>query len=415
MSVPAVLTDLSATEASNFPSGSETVGSGLDNYLRGIQTAVRGGLAHKGADISSDTTTDLGAVAGLFHDITGTTTITGFGTVSAGIWKALQFDGTLILTHNATSLVLPGGQNITTATGDVGIFASEGSGNWRCYAYFRTNGLHVFGTKSANTVYSGPTSGGAALPAFRALVEADIGSLIVNQGALKTTSGAVSVNNTNANATLPGGTYGFYPQIKSDGSQAVQWHIGNTVGVSYVTNIRIDASGTSDIGYAQQRYIQASPPYNLGNGDIPLFVFALVDGLGVIKATYTAPEPPWAYNGPTDIRPDYYRNGNGFQRKRPSLAQLKAGVVPTEEIEITHAIKNADMDLIPHPFMFNDLTGLTVVMLDCICHLGEQMKMIHDCGESVSSLLHGGQLIIDNTPLSATSPKGVKVCMGIWK
>jgi hypothetical protein len=71
------------------------------------------------------------------HDITGTTTITGLGTVSAGIWKVLKFEGALTLTHNATSLILPGGASITTADGDIGIFISEGSGNWRCVSYTR--------------------------------------------------------------------------------------------------------------------------------------------------------------------------------------------------------------------------------------------------------------------------------------
>lgn len=135
----------STTAASNNPSGSTSIGTGLDDNLREMQAVVRAALAHKGADIASATTTDLGAVAGLMHDITGTTTITGFGTVSAGIWKVVKFEGALTLTHNATSLILPAARNITTADGDVGIFISEGSGNWRCLSYQRANGKPVLG------------------------------------------------------------------------------------------------------------------------------------------------------------------------------------------------------------------------------------------------------------------------------
>jgi hypothetical protein len=143
MAVPTVLTDLSATAASNSPSGSESVGSSLDDYLRGIQAVLRGNLAHKGSDIASATTTDLGAVVGLQHDITGTTTITGFGTVSAGVWKVLQFDGAVPLL-NSSALILPGGANITTAAGDVAIATSEASGNWRVVSYFKAaTGAHV--------------------------------------------------------------------------------------------------------------------------------------------------------------------------------------------------------------------------------------------------------------------------------
>jgi hypothetical protein len=111
----------------------------LDDNLREIQKVVRQDLATKGADIASNSTTDLGAVAGLMHDITGTTTITSFGTVAAGIWKIIKFEGALTLTHNASSLILPGGANITTADGDVAIVMSEGSGNWRCLSYMSAN------------------------------------------------------------------------------------------------------------------------------------------------------------------------------------------------------------------------------------------------------------------------------------
>jgi hypothetical protein len=142
--VAADLKTWSTTAASNSPAGGTAVGTGLDDNFREIQKVVRQDLASKGSDIASATTTDLGAVAGLMHDITGTTTITGFGTVSAGIWKIVKFEGALTLTHNATSLILPGGASITTADGDVAIMFSEGSGNWRCVSYFKAaTGAHV--------------------------------------------------------------------------------------------------------------------------------------------------------------------------------------------------------------------------------------------------------------------------------
>jgi hypothetical protein len=153
--VSAALKDWSATTASNSPAGGTTIGTGLDDNLREIQGAIVRGLSDKGADIASATTTDLGAVEGLMHDITGTTTITGFGTVRDGIWKIIKFEGALTLTHNATSLILPGGANITTADGDTAIVISEGSGNWRCVSYVKATGLPinniVLGTAQATT------------------------------------------------------------------------------------------------------------------------------------------------------------------------------------------------------------------------------------------------------------------------
>lgn len=126
----------STTESNNKPTGATTVGTNWDDNLRMIQKVTRGWLASKGADIASAGTTDLGAIEGLMHDITGTTPITAFGTVSAGIWKILKYEGVLTLTHNATSLILLGAANRTTADGDTQIVISEGSGNWREIAYF---------------------------------------------------------------------------------------------------------------------------------------------------------------------------------------------------------------------------------------------------------------------------------------
>jgi hypothetical protein len=123
----------STTASSNSPSGATNVGSGLDDNLRQLQATVREGLAHyNSVAVASSGTVDLGAQTGNFLIISGTTTITAFGTVSAGIWKVVRFSGALVLTHNGTSLILPGAANITTVAGDVACFLSEGSGNWRC-------------------------------------------------------------------------------------------------------------------------------------------------------------------------------------------------------------------------------------------------------------------------------------------
>lgn len=97
--------------------------------------AALDGLTVKGADIASATTTDIGAATGESVTITGTTTITGLGTKAAGVIRFVTFSGALTLTHNATSLILLTGANITTVAGDTAIFLSLGSGNWKCLNY----------------------------------------------------------------------------------------------------------------------------------------------------------------------------------------------------------------------------------------------------------------------------------------
>lgn len=179
--VAATLAQWSSTTNSNTPSGSTTVGSGVDDNLRELQGVVVRGLSHKGSDIASAATTDLGAVEGLAHDITGVTTITSFGTVRAGIWKVLKFEGILTLTHNSTSLILLTGANRTTANGAIGIYISEGSGNWR-EIYFSLPAVENF------------TTGDVKLTLKTA---ADTGWVLMNDG---TIGNAASGGTTRANA-----------------------------------------------------------------------------------------------------------------------------------------------------------------------------------------------------------------------
>lgn len=117
----------------NTPTPAAYGGTGAASYAAGYDN-----LSVKASDIASAATTDIGASAGRFVHITGTTTITSFGTKAAGVVREVVFDGALTLTHNSTSLILRGA-NIVTAAGDAAIFLSEGAGNWRCISYQRAS------------------------------------------------------------------------------------------------------------------------------------------------------------------------------------------------------------------------------------------------------------------------------------
>lgn len=134
MPVPTKMSDLSTTATANYPSGSEAIGTDLDNYLRSYQVVLR--LEQSNGTIASATTTDLSTINEKSIAVTGTTTITGLGTVAAGISKQLRFAGALTLTHSA-SLYLIGAANITTAAEDVAEFLSLGSGNWKMTSFSR--------------------------------------------------------------------------------------------------------------------------------------------------------------------------------------------------------------------------------------------------------------------------------------
>ena len=94
--------------------------------------------------IASAATTDLGGNFEASITVSGTTTITSLGSSTPkGAFKFVTFAGTLTLTHNATSLILPGGANITTAAADTLLAEHYGSGNWRVHHYSPATGRAV--------------------------------------------------------------------------------------------------------------------------------------------------------------------------------------------------------------------------------------------------------------------------------
>ncbi len=96
----------------------------------------------EGSDVASAATTDIWATNGNTLHITGTTTITSFGTAArAGAWRKGIFDGVLTLTDGA-NLNLPGSANITTAANDFVYVYAETTTLFRVQ-YFRDDGKSV--------------------------------------------------------------------------------------------------------------------------------------------------------------------------------------------------------------------------------------------------------------------------------
>lgn len=276
----------------------------------------------------------------------------------------------------------------------------------------------------------------------------------VNQGELATAQGEVSGAGTGAFGTLmtlPGGEYGFYPEVRSStASSTYQFLITGSTGItSYFTRITtIRNTGSSGSGFARHRYITASPPYDLGDGEIPLFIFALLDKKGKVLCTYAAPEAPWHHNGPTKLRPDECINGRKFKRVKvvtealeylmepaanvfaktgrgesPTDAEIKIlkeytrayRDAPDQLVEITQEMKQADMALIPHPFDSME-EGQIPVLLDPLSPLMEDLaEMLKVEPFGVSSLLVEGALKIGNEPLKRAGPPGVLVVPFEWR
>ncbi len=183
------------------------------------------------------------------------------------------------------------------------------------------------------------------------------------------------------------------------------------LSTSHTTQIHMTPEGGNTC-YAQQRYIDSSPPYNLGDGDVPLFVFVAVDGSGVVLSVYCASVPPWAYNGPTKVTADYISESGKKYKYRTRVIDRESGLIVTDMVELTHEIKNSDMSIIPHPF-HGLSSNESVILLDPPD--AQILKNLRDAGESINELLHDGDIKINNTELNRKTPLGVAAHGWKWK
>lgn len=235
----------------------------------------------------------------------------------------------------------------------------------------------------------------------------------ITQALLKTASGSVSggLGSVIDTIVLPGGQYGFYPQVRNDsGGGVTAIYISGTLNESYRTVVGIDPGFGK--GEVRQRYVQSSPPYDLGDGEIPLFVFfAYCDG--ELMGSYEAPEPPWALNGPTDIHtgvqlPSLDKLSDAVFRERWLELAIQDKLEPVSDDEQT--MKNYDMPEIPTPFEPRYKT----IMVDPV---GDEMVRLaewHRRGYSIHEFVKRGMMKVDNTALNRCGPPGVDVVRVKW-
>ena len=204
----------------------------LLSITRSIQTS---------STIASASTTNIGAANAEYLAVSGTTTITAFDTVTAGIYRVLKFDDILTLTYNATSLILPGGASITTAAGDTAGFVSLGSGNWRCEWYQRFSGSPIGVVAIANGG-TGSTTASAARSALAVPGLADVNSFTAgNRGAVSVLTDAATITADFAVANNFSLTIGGARTLANPSNQ--------TAGQSGAIVITQDGSGGRTLAY----------------------------------------------------------------------------------------------------------------------------------------------------------------------
>ena len=204
--------------------------------------------------LASAGTTDIGAANSNNVQITGTTAITNFGTAANGVTRELRFAGALTLTHNATSLILPGGANITTAAGDTGTAKSLGFGNWVVTDWQRAAALPALQGLITGSGLTAATARvlGRVTAATGAIEEIPLGnaaaalSLGINRGTEQATTSGTAIDFT----SIPAGTRRItiaFNGVSTNGTSAKLIQIGNA---SFVTSGYVSSGGAIATGSA---------------------------------------------------------------------------------------------------------------------------------------------------------------------
>jgi hypothetical protein len=152
---------------------------------------------------------DLSGYQPLDGDLTALAALTGTDTIyyrsATSTWTAVTIGSNLTFSGGTLSASAPGTGTVTSVALSLpAIFSVSGSP-------VTTSGTLTgsLATQTANTVFSGPTTGAAAAPTFRALVAADIPSISLTSGVsgtLPVANGGTGASSATAYAVLCGGT-----------------------------------------------------------------------------------------------------------------------------------------------------------------------------------------------------------------
>ena len=291
----------------------------------------------------------------------------------------------------------------------------------------------------------------AAAIAADAVGQSEIAANAVGSGELKTATASQSVS-------VP--SLGNADIVLTGADQTMGYYYGGSTLWADITSIAHDqtyaararfANSNSSFArtvYVHSRYVQASPPYDLGDGECGLFIYVQIAPNGDILGISEAPDPIWAHNGPTNALADSYdKKGVGYRhvRKLPpevgrlsvAMAAVRAKKVAGQALDamevnalsrytsafkaasmvrerITNEMKNADMNVIPSPYQ--EQAGVKIVMLDPVSDLSHELLHLKEHqGVNISELFELGALEISNNELNRAGPTGLPIVDFGWK
>ena len=167
----------------------------------------------------------------------------------------------------------------------------------------------------------------------------------ISQAKLKTTMGEISRQNGPGivEAVLPGGEYGFFPQIKcSQAENTAQYWLwypdggANDLPTTYATRITWCVGDLNDKIWLQQRYVQAS-------GEVHWVFFLRNKITKKVEQTYQAPDHPCFGNGGKPLLVSH-----PFGHYDPTIHEIVVINPSKAEIEEMHRAKQIEDETKPN-------------------------------------------------------------------
>ena len=278
-----------------------------------------------------------------------------------------------------------------------------------------------------------------------AVGQSEIGTDAVHRDEISTT------NSTTQTTTLASGGGAVASIAPTGGSWSLSWFAHCVSGDSTIwlvpgsnTSVVVERQGTSassDTFTLYHRYIDTSPPWDLGDGEIPLFVQFNMSSSGEIIESFTGANPPWYGRGP------YALGGLGALLDTAKLngESLKSKIgcdggiscfldglrsidkmTDEEKVRIIKAkctMEEKNRNMIHSPHAFNQLgESNKIVMIDPMSKICEDLALIekyrvpeNNDEYSVFDLFDKGYIEIDNQPIRRCGPPGVEIVSAKWK
>jgi len=216
-------------------------------------------------------------------------------------------------------------------------------------------------------------------PTAGSVVAASMAADSVGLAPLLTSSANTSTMElTSQSVVMTGGQYCFHPTFKTSATGTAYNHTSTTTSTDYVALLGIAAS-SGQTAYAEWQYFAASPPYDLGNGEVNGFIYLKFDIVtGSIVSTSIAEDPPWYGN---------------------------TGKKTTDKL--------AGMDKIPHPFRTIKKEH-KVFMVDPMSDLVRELILLRGEGADVAELFYSGEIQLIK-PVERSMPPGVVAYKCKWK